>query len=98
MRKHLYLITEHPDGDCVGNVELSERRHALVEKNSEGVVETFNVDTGEERKYRCVGLGYHDFADEQDYEENAADIIQEKLAGIDTKWQEKAGIEPEVSA
>jgi len=98
MRKNFYLITEHPDEDVVGNVEMTGHRHVRVEKNDEGVVDTRNIETGEETTYRCVGLGYHDFEDEQDYEENAPDIVQEKLAEIDAKWHEKAGIESEVSA
>lgn len=96
MRKHLYLITEHSDDDHIGLVEVKERRHARVEKNSEGVVETFNIETGERREYRCVGLGYYDFDDESDYQENAADVLHEKLVEVDTQWHEKAGVQPEV--
>ena len=98
MRKHLYLITDHPNEDYVGNVEMTGHRYTRVEKNDEGVVDTRNIETGEETTYWCVGLGYHDFDDHDDYEENAADVVQEKLAKIDAKWQEKAGVEPEVSA
>lgn len=98
MRKHLYLITEHPDDDYVGNVELTERQHDLVEKNDEGVVETFDIETGERTQYRCVGLGYYDFDGDEDYQEDAGDVVHEKLAEVDTKWHEKAGVEPEVPA
>jgi len=98
MRKHLYLITEHPNDDYVGNVEMTGHRYTRVEKNDEGVVDTRNVETGEETTYRCVGLGYYDFADEDQYEETAMSVVQEKLTEIDAKWQEKAGVEPEVSA
>jgi len=98
MRKHLYLITEHPDNEQVGRVELRDRRHELVEKNEEGVVETFNTGTGERREFWCVGLGYYDFEDEDQYEEAVGDVCREKLSEVDAKWHEKAGVEPEVSA
>lgn len=98
MRKHFYLITDHPNDDYVGNVEMTRHRHMRVEKNDEGVVDTRNIDTGEETTYRCVGLGYHDFDDEDDYQENAGDVVQEKLSEVDAKWHEKTGVEPGVPA
>ena len=98
MRKHLYLITDHPDDDYVGNVEMTTHRHERVTKNEEGPIDRRNMETGELTQYSCVGLGYHDFDDEDDYHENAGDVVQEKLAEIDAKWHEKAGVEPEVPA
>lgn len=98
MRKHLYLITEHPDEDYVGNVEMTSHRHERVTKNDEGVIDRRNMETGELTQYRCVGLGYYDFEDEDHYHENAAEVVLRKLADIDSQWHEKADVEPEVTA
>jgi len=97
VRKHLSLITEHPDEEKVGNVEASERQKDRVTKNSEGVVDYRNVKTGKAWEEMHVGLGYHDFESEQEYNDNErfVEVVSEKLAQIDDEHLEKAGLNPE---
>jgi hypothetical protein len=97
MRKHLHLITNHPDEDYIGLVEFRDHPVPTVEKNKEGVVKKRNIETGEGYAIRAVGMGYVDFEDEADYEENALPAIKEKLAEIDVEHLENAGLDPETA-
>jgi len=101
MRKHLYLITEHPDDELVGNVESRSGRYPRAKKNEERPIDKRNIETGETWEERVVGLGYHDFEDEAAYEdtENFAEVVQDKLGEIDAEHLEAAGLTPsEVAA
>lgn len=92
MRKHLYLITEHPDPDMVGLIETTGRRHPTAPKNEEGVVQLRNVETDDVIEHKVVGLGYADI-EESTPNEEVARIIEGKLTEIDERHLEKAGIE-----
>lgn len=94
MRKHFYLITEHPNREFVGRVEITDqRKRCTAEKNAEGVCRKLDLDTGEEYHYHLVGLGYSDFQNEDDYEERAGAVSEDKLHEIDGHYLEKAGLE-----
>jgi len=95
MRKHLYLITEHPDDSKVGKLEIQDRRHEAAEKNKEVAVQKMGLDSGDRWTYKVVGLGYLDFDSERDYQENIADRYPEKLAEIDEEHIEAAGLDPQ---
>lgn len=94
MRKYLYLITEHPDPEKVGKVEARDSPRAVAEKNREVQFGRRNVETGDALEpEKVVGLGYHDFEDQQDYEQNWPTVVTEKLQDIDTQFLTKAGID-----
>ena len=96
MRKHLYLITEHEEEDRVGGVSFMDKRLSRSEKNSETPIH--NLDHDKEDFVvvgKQVSLGYVDFDDEDDYEENAVDAMKQKLDEVDRRHLEKAGLEPE---
>lgn len=103
MRKHLYLITDHPDEEKVGLLKITESRLRGAKKNEERTLravpksafEDDDVSIPEARfEYRCVGLGYVDFDDEADYDENIADEVDRKLGEIDAEYLEKSGHDP----
>lgn len=98
MRKYLHLITEHDDPDMVGLVKLTDSPIAHAKKNEERVIHTLDVealDAGEMdlSEYQCVGLGYADFEDEDDYRERAPDVLRQKFAEIDGAYLEKVGLD-----
>jgi hypothetical protein len=94
MRKYLSLITEHDDEDLVGKVKATDRPLASVEKNVESPIQRFDEQRQEfETVGRQVGLGYHDFEDEADYEDRFAEVVKQKLAEIDAEHLEKTGID-----
>lgn len=96
VRRHLYLITEHEDEDRVGSILTSETRFTRPEKNHEAPSYRHDEESGDFVEYgKKVGMGYVDFHDAEDLEENIGDEIKRKLAEIDRKWLEKAGHEPE---
>lgn len=96
VRKHFYLITEHDKEDRVGGVSVMGSRLSRPEKNEEGPVTVLDE---EKRGFSEIGkqvhLGYADFEDEDDYEDRVGDVIRKKLAEVDRRWLEKAGLEPE---
>jgi hypothetical protein len=100
MRKHFYLITEHDDADRVGGIMIMDRRHSRAEKNNPGPLQAFDEEKGEfYTKGQAVGLGYHDFEDEADYEARVNDVIHRKLGVVDEEYLKQAGHDPaEVTA
>lgn len=93
MRKHLYLVTEHENEARVGDVMFSDQRFSRPVKNEEGPVTVIKEDKkGFEVIGQKVGLGYADFEDEDDLNERAAEVAQNKLHDVDQKWVEKAGL------
>ena len=96
MRKHLYLITEHDKEDRVGGISVYNSRFSGSKK---GEAEPITVLGEEKEGFRDVGekvyLGYHDFEDEDDVEENFADVAQRKLGEVDVAHVERAGLNPE---
>ena len=97
MRKHFYLITEHEREERVGGVSIydSPMRDAL--KDEEGRITVFDKENGEFNDVgKKVGLGYHDFDDEADYEARVGDVLVEKIQEVDRKWAERAGVAEEV--
>lgn len=94
MRKHFYLITEHRDADRVGLVEVTDTRKAMAEKNVAVTGRKRDLDSGEVYTYRYVSLGYVDFDDEADYEENAGAATRRKLSEIDEQHLADAGVDP----
>lgn len=97
MRVHFYLITDHPDDEKIGLIETVEggQKNTGASKNEEGVCYLFNHETGDRKEQWEVGLGYVDFEDENDYEENLPEAVDRKLAEIDAEYLEKAGHDPE---
>jgi len=95
MRKHFYLITEHEDEDRVGGVSVFDRRLQRPTKNAEAAITVLDKD---EQEFRDVGkqvaLGYHDFEDEDAYNDNdlVSERMQAKVRSVDREWAEKAGI------
>lgn len=99
MRKHLALITEHDDPDRVGLIACYDSRPSRLIKNEPSPIQIFDDDEGVfDTVGQKVGLGYVDFEDESDYEENFGDEAKRKLAEIDAKWLDKADMDVEVPA
>lgn len=93
MRRYLYLIVSHPEDEYVGQVEAREKRYETAVKNEERRIDKRNVRTGESYSQRVVSLGFHDFDDREDYEENFVEVVQRKLTEIDKKHLADAGLE-----
>ncbi|WP_323192446.1 hypothetical protein [Halostella sp. PRR32] len=100
MRKHFYLITEHPNEDRVGQIEVTSQRKTPSSKNEETACHKMRFD--EEREsiedrftQMNVSIGYYDFEDEDGYQEQASDVVQSKLEEIDEEHLRKAGLDPE---
>lgn len=95
MRRYFYLITANErNGDRVGGVSINTNRRQRSEKNTEVATDKRDLETNDVWEERYVSLGYHDFEDEEDYEENVGDVIQEKLEDIDDRHLETAGLDP----
>lgn len=95
MRKHLYLITEHEDDERVGLVAFSDSRKERATKNAESPIHKLDDDAeGWVVVGKEVHLGYYDFDSEDDYEDHAVDVMEQKLGEIDAEWLEKAGHDP----
>lgn len=98
MRKHFYLITDHDrDEDKIGQVQITDTQKygTTARKNEEGVSQHHNLETGERWTQHEVGLGYVDFEHEEQYERTVGEVTQDKLAEIDEKHLEKAGLDPD---
>lgn len=97
VRKWLYLVTDHPDDELVGKVRATDTRYVRAKKNENRPIDRRNLDTGETYEEWVVGLGYHDFASQQAWEddERFVEVIEQKLAEIDTDHLEAAGLDPE---
>lgn len=95
-RKHFYLITGHREEEHVGRMEIADRQKvAPVTETGEVAVQMRDMDTGEQWNKLLAPLGYHDFDDEQDYEDRVVDVMHEKLADAEERHLEKAGIDLE---
>jgi hypothetical protein len=96
MRKHLALIIEHDDPERVGLIATYDSRPSRLIKNEPSPIQVLDEDKqGFATVGKKVGLGYVDFEGEDDYEENVFDEAERKLADIDAKWLDKAGVELE---
>lgn len=94
MRKYLYLVLDSPDEDTIGNVEVHDTpKTTMAEKNQPGPTHIRDLETGETWTEQHVGLGYYDFEDEADYEENIFDVMRTKLREIDQDHLDDAGVE-----
>jgi len=99
MRKHLALIIEHDDPERVGLIASYDSRPTRLIKNELSPIQIFDEEEGVfDTVGKKVGLGYVDFEDEDDYEENFGDEAKRKLAEIDSKWLDKAALDVEVPA
>lgn len=61
------------------HVQIQDKPFASLEVGEEGIVQLRNRKTQELYKVTMIGLGYHDFEDKEDYEENVGDVVEEKL-------------------
>lgn len=96
VRKHLYLVTEHEDENVVGGVKIFDTRLSRSAKNSETPITVLDEENGSFRTAgKQVSMGYVDFDSEEDYEARIGDEMERKLAEIDAKHIEKAGLDPE---
>jgi hypothetical protein len=99
MRKHLALIIEHDDPERVGLIASYDSRPSRLIKNKPSPIQIFDEDEGVfDTVGKKVGLGYADFEDEDDLQENFGDEVKRKLTEIDAKWVDKAGLDVEVPA
>lgn len=95
MRKHMYLIVDHPDDGLVGQIEVTDRARPQAEVNSVGRVDKRNLESGDGYAMKVVGLGYHDFEGEADMEDRFKEVLDEKLARIDDEYLDQAGLDPQ---
>lgn len=96
MRKHLYLVVEnerYPDRE--GGVSIHDTRATPSSKNEQTVQHMRNFETGDEWTVTHVSLGYVDFDDEDEYEEQIGDAVKRKLAEIDERHLIDAGLDPD---
>lgn len=92
MRKHLYLITDHPDKEQIGSVEVREKPYIAAEKNDERTINHRDIETDKTHTEEVVGLGYANFDNEMEYNSQIFDVIQDKLREIDERHLQKAGL------
>jgi hypothetical protein len=96
-RKYFYLTTEHEQGDRIGEISVIDSRASQPTKNAEAPIRVFDK---EQKDFvtvgKHVGLGYHDFESEDEYERRAVDVMRTKIRDVDREWAEKAGIEDEI--
>jgi hypothetical protein len=98
VRKHLYLITDHEDEARVGGVSIMDSPLSRPLKNQEGPITVLDEEESDFRQVGTqVGMGYHDFQSEAAYNDNdrCSEVLKRKLSEIDTKWVEKAGLDPD---
>lgn len=93
MRKHMYLITDHPNEELVGTVEIRDKPYVMGEKNAETTIRKRNVETGNGHTQRVVGLGYEDFDGEEDYDARSSHVVHQKMGEIDPEHIEAAGLD-----
>lgn len=87
MRKYLYLITDHPNQDIIGQVEITDKPKMRVKKNKEVSVGLRNLESGEKQgKKSIIGLGYEDFDSKDDYENSVSEVVENKLEDIDDNF------------
>ena len=99
MRKHFYLITEHEKEDRIGGVSIHDTQSTTPNKNEEAPIRVLDDEKeGSVIIGKKVGLGYHDFESEDEYEDNevVAKVIQSKIRDVDRGWAVKAGVEDTV--
>lgn len=95
-RKHLYLITEAEDEDKVGCIKITDSRLSRAEKNRETPYHKLDEDAGDFYiAGKQVSMGYVDFDDEDDFEENIETELKRKMSEIDGRHLEKAGHDTE---
>jgi len=93
VRKHFYLITEHEQDDRVGGVSITDSRLSRCLKNEQGPITVLDEEQKDFREIgKQVGLGYHDFESEDEYDEQAVEVMQAKIREVDEQWAEKAGV------
>ena len=95
MRKHFYLITEHPDDDRVGQVQTTDKRFETAEKNVETVHQKRNMETGEEYEESLVYCGYMVYDSARQYQLKAMEDTIAKLREIDESHLDAAGLDPD---
>lgn len=95
MRKYLYLVTDDPDDELVGTIEADDRPYVSAEKGVETTHRMWNRETGERWERKLVSLGYCDYEDQDEYEDEVIWDAREKLADIDAELIENAGLDPE---
>lgn len=94
-RKWMYLIVDSPHEDYIGNVSIRDSQMQTdARKNERGQTRKLNRETGETYVETVVGMGYHDFEDEEDYEENIGEVMPEKLAELEDRHLESVGVNP----
>lgn len=95
MRKHFYLIVEHPDEEKEGCVQISNTRIESGEKNVETTAHIFDEEEGDFLDKRVVSLGYVDFEDESEYEGRVSEAVKDKLSEVDEQHLVNAGLDPD---
>lgn len=95
MRKHLYLVVDHPNDDLVGNIEVTDSRKPRSAKNEQTTSDKRNVETGEFYQQTNVSLGYVDYENEDEYEDQIVDDMKRKLVEIDERHLHDAGLDPD---
>lgn len=96
MRRHFYLVVEAPNEDVVGGVDIREQRYEAAKKNEQRTIHKRDLDTNEQFTETVVSLGYHDFEDEDDYQDRNWLVTLEKLSEIDETHLQDADVEPEM--
>lgn len=102
MRRYIYLITEDPRRqDMVGLIEIAHNLKTPSSKNEETTHHMADwsgegAPTDDDRWTRkLVSMGHADFEDEDDYDDRIADVAEDKLAEIDDRHLDKAGVDLE---
>jgi hypothetical protein len=96
MRKHFYLVLEHEEDDYVGAIQIQDHRSDRAFKDDPGPMMVLDDDAKDFRTVgRKVGIGYHDFEDDADYEDRIEDVIDAKLREVDEEYLAEAGHDPQ---
>jgi hypothetical protein len=81
MRRYFAKVTDsdgHPDLN-ENHVEIRDSPFVGISKGDEGIMQLRDIETQEVYGVKVIALGYHDFEDEEDYEERLSEVVAEKL-------------------
>lgn len=85
MRRHFARVTDgdgHPDLR-EGLLEVRSKPFPTLKKGEERVSHRLNRETGEEYDVKMVYLGYHDFENQEEYEQSLQEVVEQKMDEVD---------------
>lgn len=86
-------MLDHPDENLVGQTLVRDKPYASARKNEETVINEYDQIEKELFHQTVVYAGYHDFEDDEDYQNRAANVIYHKIQDIDQEFIDRVNDE-----